>query len=351
MPRPALRAAGRRLARAALVPALGTALAVAAAVAPGTVQASTVRATSAPASTGSYALITEPGQGFAPIYNRINGAKKSIDLTMYELEDTTAEHDLASAASRGVTVKVILDQRESSDNQSAYNYLKAHGVKVVWSWSRYYFTHEKSMVVDGTTAVILTANLTSQYYSTSRDFGVVDTNAADVAAIQKVFNADFSHTAITPPTGADLVWSPTNAQSKILGLINGAKHSLRIYSEEMDDTAVENALISAARRGVAVRLVGENEDGEYDSAYSSLASAGVKIRYYSDPSGFYIHGKVIEADYNTGTAKIFVGSENFSSTSLTENRELGLIIGPQDGIMSSMEKTFVADYNNGTPFS
>jgi phosphatidylserine/phosphatidylglycerophosphate/cardiolipin synthase-like enzyme len=351
MPRPALRAAARWLARTALIPALGTALAVATAAAPGTAQASTVQASTTPASTGSYALFTEPGQGFSPVYNRINGAKKSIDLTMYELEDTTAEHDLAAAASRGVTVKVILDQRESSDNQSAYNYLTSHGVKVVWSWSRYYFTHEKSMVVDGTTAVIMTANLTSQYYSTSRDFGVVDTNAADVAAIQKVFNADFAHTAITPPAGADLVWSPTSAQSKILGLINGAQHSLRIYSEEMDDTAVENALISAAKRGVAVRLVGENENGEYDSAYSQLASAGVKIRYYSNPSGFYIHGKVIEADYNTGTAKIFIGSENFSSTSLTENRELGLIIGPQDGIMSSMEKTFVSDYNNGTPFS
>lgn len=149
MPRPAPRAAGRRLARTALVPALGTALAVAAAVAPGAAQASATPARTTPAkakaSTATYSLFTEPGQGFSPVYKRINGAKKSIDLTMYELEDTTAEHDLAAAASRGVTVKVILDQRESSSNQSAYNYLKSHGVKVVWSWSHYYFTHEKSM--------------------------------------------------------------------------------------------------------------------------------------------------------------------------------------------------------------
>jgi cardiolipin synthase A/B len=337
--------------RAALACALGTALAATAAAAPSAAAAPASAAAPRAAATPAYSLFTEPAQGFSPVYNRINAAQKSIDLTMYELEDTTAEHDLAAAAKRGVTVKVILDQRESSDNQSAYNYLKSHGVKVVWSWSRYYFTHQKSMVVDGTTAVIMTANLTSQYYSTSRDFGVVDTNAADVAAMVKVFNADFAHTAITPPTGADLVWSPTNAQSRILGLINGAKHSLRIYSEEMDDTAVENAMISAAKRGVNVQLVGENEDGEYDSAYSQLAAAGVKISYYSDPSGFYIHGKVIEADYNTSTAKIFIGSENFSSTSLTQNRELGLIIGPQDGIMSSMEKTFTKDFSNGTPYS
>jgi cardiolipin synthase A/B len=348
-----------RTARIALVSALGTALAVAAAVGPASAAlGSAAPASAAPAGAAAartsaaapYTLFTEPSQGFSPVYNLINGARKSIDLTMYELEDTTAEHDLAAAATRGVTVKVILDQRESDDNQAAYNYLKSHGVKVVWSWSRYYFTHEKSLVIDGTTAVIMTANLTSQYYSTSRDFGVIDTKAQDVAAMVKVFNADFAHTAITPPTGADLVWSPTNAQSRILALINDAHHNLRIYSEEMDDTAVENAMINAAKRGVTVQLVGENEDGEYDSAYSQLAAAGVQISYYSDPSGFYIHGKVIEADYHTRYPEIFIGSENFSNTSLTENRELGLIIDTP-AIMSSMASTFATDFKNGTPWS
>jgi phosphatidylserine/phosphatidylglycerophosphate/cardiolipin synthase-like enzyme len=192
----------------------------------------------------------------------------------------------------------------------------------------------------------MTANLTSKYYPTSRDFLVIDTNRADVAAITAVFDADFAHRAVSPGDGADLVWSPTDSQDKLLALINGATSSLRIYSEEMGDTTVENALVKAAKRGVDVQVCGENEDGEYDSAYAKLARAGIHISYYSSSTGFYIHGKVIEADYGTGHARMFVGSENFSRTSLDDNRELGLIVSDH-AALSAMARTFAADFRNG----
>ena len=95
-----------------------------------------------------------------------------------------------------------------------------------------------------------------------------------------------------------------------------------------------------------MRVCAENTDGEYDSDFSRLARAGVHISYYSSSHGFYIHGKVIEADYGASRAKVFIGSENFSSTSLTRNRELGLISG-SGKMMSSIASTFAADYRNG----
>jgi cardiolipin synthase A/B len=300
--------------------------------------------------TRSGPLIVEPGAGFSPVYSLINGAKHSIDVTMYEFADTTAEHDLAAAAKRGVHVQVILDQREKSENSSAYSYFGSHGIKVVWSSTSFEYTHQKTMVVDGSEAVIMTANLTSEYYSTSRDFLVTDTNHSDVAAITAVFNADFAHRSIRPSDGSDLVWSPTDSQDKLLGLINGATSSLRIYSEEMGDTTVEDALIRAAKRGVDVQLCGENSDDEYDRAYSKLADAGVHISYYSSSNGFYIHGKVIEADYGTSHAKIFIGSENFSNASLNDNRELGLIIS-NHAVMSAIASTFASDFSNGKHWS
>jgi len=295
-------------------------------------------------------LFTEPDQSFSPVYSLINGATTSIDMTMYELADTTAEQDLAAAAGRGVRVRVILDHREESKNSAAYSFLNANGVSAVWSSSAYYYTHEKSIVIDDSTAVVMTANLTSVYYPTSRDFGVIDTDPADVAAIEAVFDADYAQTAITPGDGDDLVWSPTDSQAQLLALINGAATSLRIYSEEMSDTTIENALVSAAQRGVEVQVVGENESGEYDSAYTTLADAGVQISYYSSPTGFYIHGKVIEADYGTPAAKVFIGSENFSNTSLNSNRELGLIV-TDPAILSSIATTFASDFSNGTRWS
>jgi cardiolipin synthase A/B len=107
---------------------------------------------------------------------------------------------------------------------------------------------------------------------------------------------------------------------------------------------------SAAKRGVDVQVCGEHEDGEYDNAYAKLARAGIHISYYSSSTGFYIHGKVIEADYDTGHARMFVGSENFSRTSLDDNRELGLIISDHVAL-SAMARTFAADFRNGKHWS
>jgi phosphatidylserine/phosphatidylglycerophosphate/cardiolipin synthase-like enzyme len=61
-----------------------------------------------PGLTRSGPLIIEPRAGFSPVYDLIDGARHSIDVTMYEFADTTAEHDLAAAAKRGVQVRVIL---------------------------------------------------------------------------------------------------------------------------------------------------------------------------------------------------------------------------------------------------
>jgi phosphatidylserine/phosphatidylglycerophosphate/cardiolipin synthase-like enzyme len=303
---------------------------------------------SGPSTAGS--LIIEPNAGFSPVYTLIGHARSSIDLTMYELSDSTAEADLGAAAKRGVDVRVVLDHKEKSTNDQAYDYLRSHDVKVVWSSSKYEYTHQKTLVVDGSEAVIMTANLTTQYYATSRDFLVTDTSRPDVDAISAVFDADFAHHSVTPGDGQDLVWSPTDSQDKLLALINGARHSLRIYSEEMGDATIEKALIAAAKRGVDVQVCGENSDGEYDSDFKELAAGGVHVSYYSSSTGFYIHGKVVEADYGASGAKVFIGSENFSSTSLNDNRELGLITS-NTSVMSAIASDFSTDFGRGQKVS
>lgn len=128
---------------------------------------------------------TEPQAGFSVVYRLIDHAKKSVDLVIFELDDTDAEHALGDAAHRGVRVRVVLDEREKTKNSDAAGYLTSHGVKVVWSSDQYRYTHQKTLVVDGVVALIMSANLTSQYYADTRDFLVLDTRAADVSAIEK----------------------------------------------------------------------------------------------------------------------------------------------------------------------
>jgi cardiolipin synthase len=297
------------------------------------------------AASGTYSLIVQPDQGIQPIYDLINSAHKSIDLTMYELVDTTAQKDLVAKQKAGVKVRVILDQRRKSTNSSTYTYLKNNGVGVAWSSSTYYFTHEKTMVIDGTQAVIMSGNMTSQYYKADRNYSVTDTDSADVSAIEKVFNADYATQSVTPGDGDHLVWSPTDSQSQLLALINGAKTNLYVENQEMGDSIVVNALTAAAKRGVQVEVVMSNTGNTYASEFNTLASAGVKVGTYAATAPLYIHAKAIVADQ-----KVFVGSENFSSTSLNKNRELGLILDDAK-IAGGVQKVITNDFKGATPWS
>ncbi|WP_162877998.1 phospholipase D-like domain-containing protein [Trinickia diaoshuihuensis] len=292
-------------------------------------------------------LVTEPDQGLTPIYTFMQSATKTLDMTMYELVDTQAEDILVQLAAKGVAVRVILDQNlESNNNQPAYDYLSQNGVNVVWANPTYSATHEKAIVVDGRTAAVMTLNLTSRYYASSRDFAVIENDANDVAAIETTFEADFASNAVTPPTGDDLVWSPTNSTSALLKLINSATNTLQIENEEMSNSKIVTALVNAANRGVQVQVT-MTYNSKYASNYDKLSAAGVLISTYDPKASLYIHAKVILADYGTSSADAFVGSENFSVASLTRNRELGLVTR-DSSLMASLASVLQSDFRGGT---
>ncbi|MEU8927867.1 phospholipase D-like domain-containing protein [Kitasatospora sp. NPDC048545] len=325
----ACRAGALLLAAAGLIPLSGTA--GAAAAAPGT-----------------FTAIVFPDQDHTVVYDLIGSAARTVDVTMYELRDTTAVNALIARQCAGVKVRVILDGAHTSVNGSAYSALKAAGVGVTYSSTAFVYTHQKTVTVDGATSLIMTGNLDSAYYANDRDYGVVDTDANDVAAIERVFAADYARTAVTPTDGDNLVWSPTDAQSRLLTLINGARTSLDLEQLEFGDPALVDAVAAAASRGVTVRVVGMNPTS-YADEFDQVAAAGAKVVTYSSTTGLYVHAKAIVADYGTASAEVFAGSENFSDNSLNHNRELGLITA-DSGVLGTVESTFAGDFAHGAPY-
>jgi phosphatidylserine/phosphatidylglycerophosphate/cardiolipin synthase-like enzyme len=204
-------------------------------------------------------------------------------------------------------------------------------------------THQKTLVVDNTTGLIMTFNLQPQYYATSRDFGVVDKDSHDVAAIETAFNADWQQQKITAPAGDDLLWSP-GSESATVSLINQAKKSIKVYNEEMADKKVVAALGDAAMRGVDVQVVMTDQKSWHQN-FSDLKSKGAHISTFHGETPLYIHAKMIIVD----DEKAFLGSENFSVTSLEKNRELGLITTDKV-IITSLNNTFNNDFQTAEPY-
>jgi len=292
-------------------------------------------------------LVVEPDDGIAPVANALAQAHSTVDLVVYELEDPQLEAELADDEARGVAVRVLLDNLSSfgnHPNQAAYDFLQSHSVPVEWTPKYFPLTHQKTLVVDGTEALIMTFNLATKYYTTSRDFAVVDDDARDVAAIAAAFDSDWRGSRTTASAADNLVWSP-GSSAMLLALIASATTSLDVYNEEMADPRIIAALEAASRRGVDVR-VDMSYDTNWKAAFNELVVAGVGVRTYSSSATFYIHAKAIIAD----GAKAFVGSENFSTQSMDGNRELGILVARPD-IIGQLEETFEADWAGSRPYS
>lgn len=293
-------------------------------------------------------LYTFPGATFTPVYAFMNSATRTLDITMYELVDTAAQQNLTALAQRGVKVRVILDQKlEKANNQATFTYLNGHGVRCVWANPQYAATHQKTITADGKRALILSANLTSRYYVSSRDFAYLDTNSRHVAEIERVFNADFASATVTPAAAGALIWSPNLSRSALLAIINGARHTLVVENEEMADPNITSALANRARSGVAVTVVMTNSRNVYAAAFDQLSAAGAKVYTYAWNAPLYIHAKVILADVGTSAQRGYLGSINFSAASETKNRELGTTLATTS-VLQALATTLGADAKGGT---
>ena len=304
--------------------------------------ATTLPAPTPPGTGGTVQVFVEPAAGEQVILNAINNAHQSIWLEMYLLTDTNIIQALENAAGRHLDERVMLEPHPfgGGSPQSTLDALKAAGASVEDTSPSFALTHEKGMIVDGTTAYIMTSNFTySALNGKNREYGIIDTVPQDVQGTIDIFNADWNRSSVQV-TDPNLIVSPVNARGDLTTLINGAQHTLIIEAEEMLDTGSEQASADAARRGVQVQVILPTPQKQPDpnsSGIATIKAAGVQVK--EDPQ-LIMHAKMIVVDGTKG----FVGSENFSSNSLDKNRELGLLLTDQQ-VLSTLQQTFQQDWS------
>ncbi|HBE26962.1 MAG TPA: hypothetical protein DDW33_14900, partial [Ktedonobacter sp.] len=209
-------------------------------------------------------VFVEPDAGEHPITDAISAAKKSVWIELYLLTDRNVIRALEEAPNRGVDVRVMLEPHPFGGGSPArtMDQLRAAGAKVQDSNPSFALTHEKGMIIDGVTAYIMTSNFSrsalGSYSGSSgfnnREYDIVDANPPDVQAVTAIFQADWNRTA-AQFTDPNLIVSPVNARNAFLTLINSAHSTLLVEAEEMNDTIIEQALVSAAQHGVQVQVI------------------------------------------------------------------------------------------------
>lgn len=288
---------------------------------------------------------TTPAEAFvAPtgVMNRmtalIDSAQTKLDIQMYLFTVTAIADRVIAAKNRGVAVRVLLDP-DHEGNATVRSKLMTASVPTRNAPTLYSFSHAKYLIIDGKQAVIMSMNFNVDAFSSERNYGMITRDADDIADTQAIFDMDWAMSAGEPPKPADLactrlIVSPNNSKQRLVDFIKSAKTTLDVEAMYIADDSVRAAIVDAKKRGVQVRVIIELSSD--DSGVKALFEAnGITVK---GANTFYLHAKLLIAD---GVA--FVGSENFSITALTKNRELGAFVF-EPGPAATIQAQFDADW-------
>jgi phosphatidylserine/phosphatidylglycerophosphate/cardiolipin synthase-like enzyme len=123
-------------------------------------------------------------------------------------------------------------------------------------------------------------------------------------------------------TGTAVPTTRTPMEDALLYLIDGATTSIDVALYGLDRQSVVDALIAAHNRGVAVRVVGDDDaaTGDYNASYQALTDAGITI--VTDASADIEHNKFAIIDGQI----VWTGSTNLTDTGFTLNANNSVVI-------------------------
>lgn len=334
-------------------------------------------------------VVTPPctsGNRLLPLHNGENAypamlaamatASHSIHLSTYIFDtDTTGRrfiHTLATAAARGVEVRLLIDGLgEKYSWPSARRLLQGSGVTVARFLPLHqggYLNlrnHRKILIVDGTTAFTGGMNLGGRHMVAPAEtpFPVADlhfqVSGPVVADLQKVFLEDWffatghllddpCYFPIVPPTGSALVKCVADGPDKdfrkllwiMLGALACATSRVHIMTPYfIPDRSLISALATAAMRGIQVTIILPEQNNlpfihwATRSYLWELLQSGVRICYQPPP---FAHTKLFLVD---GLWSL-VGSANLDPRSLRLNFELNLEVYDRD-LTTTLEVHFM----------
>jgi phosphatidylserine/phosphatidylglycerophosphate/cardiolipin synthase-like enzyme len=286
-------------------------------------------------------LIVQPGDSFFPIVRAIDKAERSINLTVFRMDDPIIQKALVEAHNRRVRIRLLIASSArgwEEKNQKLFKDVKKAGIATKEpsgdrKKARY---HYKVMTVDDSVAFVFTFNPTRENLHYTRDFGVEVYDSQVASEINRLFDADWDDISFTPYPDSPLMISPFNSREKMTAFIASAGKSIHITDAKVEDPAILELLAEKARQGVEVRILGKEKSA------GNLSSA-VEIR---ESPRFKLHAKCTIVD----GSRAVLGSMNLRTESFDRRREVSIIVDDAD-VLRRLNAVFASDWEPQAPAS
>jgi hypothetical protein len=111
-------------------------------------------------------LIVQPDHGEKPVMDFLNSAHKTVTLKQFTFTHPLLLDTVMALHKKGVRVRVMLNGAKATGerlNDPFFEKMKSTGIEVQWSNPSFLVTHEKSIIVDGKSALLPTFNFMEKY--------------------------------------------------------------------------------------------------------------------------------------------------------------------------------------------
>lgn len=296
-------------------------------------------------------LLVLPEATAAPFVAAVDSAKKSLRLKMFVFTDPAMIAAVVAAKKRGVDVRVMLNparRNGKDDNAKSRKALVAAGVAVRDGNPAFELTHEKSLVVDGRLAFVMSLNWDTENLTRTRDYAVATTHRKTVGEMIECFDADWDRRGFAPPAKSHLIWCNVNGRVRFAHFIDRAKRTLWLQNERYQDAVIIERVVRAIERGVKVHVLArpphtlkEDKLIEGVGGLRIMSDVGAKVHKLK---GLKLHGKMMLAD----DARAIVGSVNLAPGSFDARRELAIEV-TEPGVVKQLARLARADWKRSTP--
>lgn len=255
------------------------------------------------------------------LLSAIAAAHHTIQITAYGFTYKKIAQALIQKEKQGVRVQLLIEAqpyRARAENAYIVQRLRRARIEIRYTMPRFLLTHQKTVLIDGQRALIMTGNLTYSSFYTQRNFLLNTQEPSLIAELQRLFQADWSRSTAPFAPQAPLVTSPENSAATLLALIQGAHHRLDIYALAVTDQRILKALMQ--QRSVKIRILISATAPTVPT--KKLCRRGIAVHQLRSLTQ---HAKVLYRDALDVNRLAYLGSANLTYASLSLNREAGIL--------------------------
>mmetsp|Transcript_46182 Transcript_46182/g.108142 ORF Transcript_46182/g.108142 Transcript_46182/m.108142 type:complete len:437 (+) Transcript_46182:56-1366(+) len=289
----------------------------------------------------------ESGQGLTRLLELLSSAKYTLDVAVYSISHEKLAGALVDAHRRGVQVRVLSDDMQAKQQNSAVKLLKKEGLDLRLDASEKFHMHHKFVVIDSAVLISGSLNWTRAAVERSNENIIVSKRPT----LCKCFALEFERmwaaflsgdVAQAPPAesqgNVSALFFPEPGMTnvgRILSELKNARRSIEIAVFTLTLDLLVDELIRKHDQGLRVRIITDNRQAAVPGADAQrLHEKGLQVRI--DRSWYAMHHKFAVIDDQT----LINGSFNWTAQATKGNQEDAIIFGNQPMLAAAFTEEF-----------